>query len=270
MTVAQPAVPRVLAAPEADIGGDLAGRRILVTGGSSGIGAASAAALARRGACVAISGRDQAALAAVAAGTGGTAIAADLRAPGAPEELAARAREVLGGLDTVVYSAGSGWAGPVADMAPTDIDALIDLNLRAPMHLVRAVLPGLIARRRGQVVLVGSIAGLFGVPREVVYSATKAGLAGYADALRAELATSGVVVSLVSPAAVATSFFDRRNRPYERHWPRPMPVDRAAAAVVRCVVSGTADVVVPGWMTLPARLRGMAPRMYRHLATRFG
>ncbi len=247
---------------------DLSGRRILVTGGSSGIGAAAAEALAGRGASVAVSGRDGKALAAVAGRTGGPTVVADLRVAGAADHVVAQAADNLGGLDTVVYSAGAGWAGPICEMQAGDIDALIDLNLRAPMQMIRAALPRLMTAR-GQVVLIGSIAGLIGVPREVVYSATKAGLAGYADALRAELCCAEVTVSLISPAAVATKFFDRRNRPYERTWPRPMPVERVAAAVVDCVAVRGSDRVVPSWMTVPARLQGVAPHVYRLLAGRF-
>lgn len=246
------------------------GRRVLVTGGSSGIGAATAEALARDGARVVVSGRNPGALAAVAARTGGLAIPCDLRQPGAPDELVKHAAYDLGGLDTVVCSAGNGWAGPVTEMVAADIDALIDVNLRAPLQVVRAALPHLCAEPRPRVVLIGSIAGLLGAPGEVVYAATKAGLAAYADALRAELADTPVRVSLVSPAAVATAFFDRRNRPYERRWPRPMPVERVAAAVVRCVETGAPDALLPAWMAVPARLRGACPRLYRRLFAYFG
>jgi short-subunit dehydrogenase len=248
----------------------LSGRRVLVTGGSSGIGAAAAASLARRGAYVAVSGRDGGALARVAAACGGPALTADLLDSDAADDLVRRATAALGGLDTVVCSAGCGWAGPVASMPPAQIDTMVNLNLRAPMRLVRAALPGFLDAGGGHIVLVGSVAGRLSVPGETVYSATKAGLAGFADGLRAEVAGTGVTVSLVNPAAVATAFFSRRNRPYERAWPRPMPVTRAAAAVVRCVATGRPEVVVPRWMTMPMRLRAAAPGVYWALAHRFG
>lgn len=246
------------------------GRRILITGGSSGIGAAAAQMLAALGARLAVSGRDSAALDVIAARTGALPVVADLLSPGAAEAVVDKAAAALSGLDTVICSAGAGWAGPLDAMASADIDNLLELNLRAPIHVVRAALPAMRAAGAGQFVLVGSVAARVGVPGEVVYSATKAGLAGFADALRAELAGSGVRVSLVNPAAVATAFFERRNRPYERRWPRPMPVSRAAAAVVRSVATGASEVVVPRWMGFPLWLRGAVPRLYWALADRFG
>jgi short-subunit dehydrogenase len=248
----------------------LAGRRVLVTGGSSGIGAAAATSLAYHGARVAVSGRDSTALDKVAATCGGPALVGDLLAPGAAEAMVERAAASLGGLDTLVCSAGTGWAGPLAAMPPTQIDAMVALNLAVPMRMVRAALPAFDAAGEGHVVLVGSVAGRMAVPGETVYSATKAGLAGFADGLRAELAGGGITVSLVNPAAVATAFFDRRNRPYERSWPRPMPVTRVAAAIVRCVATGRPEVVVPRWMAMPMRLRGAAPGVFWALAHRFG
>jgi short-subunit dehydrogenase len=245
----------------------LAGRRVLVTGGSSGIGAAAAVALRATGATVAVTGRDPVALAAVAQRCGGMAITLDLTVPGAVDDLVAQATSGLGGLDTLVCAAGGGWAGPVDEMSDVEIDQLIDINLRVPIHTVRAALDPLLASPCGGVVLVGSIAGLVGVAREVVYSATKAGLAGYADALRAEMGDR-LAVSLVSPGAVDTPFFARRNRPYERGWPRPMPVERVAAAIVEAAATGRPATIVPRWMGVAARLHGGAPGLYRALAER--
>ncbi|WP_457831585.1 SDR family oxidoreductase, partial [Staphylococcus aureus] len=90
---------------------------------------------------------------------------------GAPAEVVARALSALGGLDIVVASAGAGWAGPFAGMTSSEIDGLIDLNLRATLHLLHAALPHLVAKGRGHVVVIGSIAGLLPVGGEAVYSA---------------------------------------------------------------------------------------------------
>src|SRR5690349_10986260 len=113
----------------------LSGARCLVTGASSGIGRATALALAGCGAVVAVSGRDGEALAAVAQRTGGPVVAGDLLVPGVAEDVVARAILSLGGIDVLVSNAGGGWAGPVASMNQGDIDGLLDLNLRAPLHL---------------------------------------------------------------------------------------------------------------------------------------
>lgn len=249
-------------------GQPLGGRRVLVTGGSSGIGAAAAVALRGAGASVALTGRSTAALASVASRCDSGFLAADLRVPEAAESVVGWACHTLGGLDTVVCAAGSGWAGPFEKMTDVDIDAMIDVNLRVPMQTVRAALGALRDSPYGGVVLVGSIVGLVGVAEEVAYSAAKAGLAGFADALRLELGDT-LAVSLISPAAVNTPFFDRRNRPYERRWPQPMPVERVAEAIVRAVITGQPSRVIPSWMTIAAKLHGVAPGLYRVLARRF-
>jgi short-subunit dehydrogenase len=247
----------------------LGGGRALVTGASSGIGAATARALAADGASVALAGRDATKLADVAAETGGPAFAGDLTEPGYPARLVAEASAVLGGLDIVVSNAGAGWCGPFRDMPPGDIDDLIDLNLRAPAHLLRAAVPDLVAKGRGHLVLVGSIAGLVGVANEVLYSATKAGLGGLAASLRAELAGTGVKVSLISPGVVDTPFFSRRNRPYNRSRPAPIPAHEVADAIVDCLRFGRPEAIVPAWLTVPARIHGLVPRAYQALAQRF-
>jgi len=237
-----------------------------VTGASSGIGAATARLLVERGARLAVAGRDGAALASVAADLDAVALPGDLGLPGVARQTVAGAVERLGGLDVVVSNAGLGWAGSFADMDPATIDALLDVNLRAAGHLVHAALPHLRASG-GRVVLVGSIAGCLGVPGEVWYSATKAGLAGFASALADELAPA-VTVSLVVPGVVDTAFFTRRNRPYGRARPRPRPVGEVASVVADAAEQGGAQIMVPGWLALPARLRGAFPGAYRRLAAR--
>jgi len=143
----------------------LIGLRALITGGSSGVGAATAKALAAHGVQVAIAGRNLVALEQVATDTKGVLIQGDLRDPGCPEHTVEEAVDALGGLDLVVSNAGIGWAGPFVSMSEADIDSLIDVNLRAAAHLARAAIchlgPGV-----GRLVFVGSVAGLVGVPGE--------------------------------------------------------------------------------------------------------
>ena len=121
----------------------LIGLRALITGGSSGIGTATARALAVRSVRVAIAGRNIAALRQVAAGTKGVFIQGDLREPGCPRRTVDLAADALGGLDLVVSNAGIGWAGPFASMTEADLDSLLDVNLRAAAHLARAAIPHL-------------------------------------------------------------------------------------------------------------------------------
>jgi short-subunit dehydrogenase len=235
--------------------------RVLITGASSGIGAATARAMARTRARLVLTGRDQGRLDAVAADTGGHTLAADLVTGGAA--VAAEA----GPVDVLVANAGAGWAGALTAMAPETIEELVAVNLTAPIRLARLLVPGMVERRRGHIVFVASIAGVVGVPGEAVYSAAKAGLIAFAEALRAE---TPVGVSVVIPGVVDTPFFTRRGTPYARRRPVPIPAERVARAIVRAVERETAEVYVPGWLTLPARVRGAAPGVFRRLAARAG
>ncbi len=246
---------------------DLAGLRATITGGSSGIGAATARAFAARGARLAIAGRNITALRKVAAATSAVCLPGDLAEPGCPRRTIEAAVGALGGLDILISNAGIGWAGRFADMAEADIDSLLDINLRAAAQLACAAIPHL-QRASGRLVFVGSVAGLVGVPGEAWYSATKAGLGCLADALRAELKPTGVGVTLVSPGVVDTPYFERRNEPYQRRHPKLMSAQAAADAIADAVCRGRDDVVVPPWLTFPARVKASFPRLYRLLAAR--
>ena len=116
---------------------DLAGLRAVITGGSSGIGAATARAFAARGSQVAIAGRNLPALKRVAADTNGVRLPGDLCEPGCAQRTIDAAVRALGGLDVLVSNAGIGWAGPFASMSEPDIDSLLDVNLRAAAHLAQ-------------------------------------------------------------------------------------------------------------------------------------
>lgn len=248
----------------------LAGLRILVTGASSGIGAAVSAALAERNAHLFGTGRDNAALEAAGEHFVAT-LARDLTEPGAPEAVVSAAAAALDGLDVVISNAGAGWLGPFESMTAQEIDALVDINLRAPVHLAHAASPHL--RRSpagGQFVIVGSITGLVGSYEEVVYGTTKSGLRGLAESLRWEWregvngpSEGGLTVTLVSLGVIDTPFYSRRNRPYMRSWPKKSSVDEAARAIVGAIEHRQPDLVVPGWMALPARLNGGLPWLYR-------
>jgi short-subunit dehydrogenase len=237
----------------------------LVTGATGGIGRAIALELARRGAALVVSGRDGDALAALAAETGARAVRADLTDRADVERLAAEAGEV----DVVVHAAGAGQYGQAVELSPADVERLVALNVTAPVLLTAALLPGMVERRRGHVVFVGSIAGRVGRAREALYAATKAGISVFGDSLQAELRGSGVSVLVVTPGPVATRFFERRGVPYDRRWPRPIAAGRVARATVDALEAGRAEVTVPAWLSLPARLRGAAPGLFRALAGRF-
>ncbi|MEV0630692.1 SDR family NAD(P)-dependent oxidoreductase [Nonomuraea wenchangensis] len=243
----------------------LADAHVLITGASSGIGAATAHALAGTGARLTLAGRDRERLAAVAAATGGNMVVCDVATEAG--ELATRA----GHVDVLVNNAGVGWAGSFVEMPAGSAERLLAVNLAAPIALTRLLLPGMLTAGRGHVVFVASIAGAVGVAREAVYSATKAGLMVFAEGLRHELHHApGVGVSVLLPGVVDTPFFVRRGAPYTRSRPVPIPPERVARAVVAAILHGRPESFVPGWLRLPARLRGAAPGPFRLLARRFG
>ena len=248
----------------------LDGSVALVTGGSSGIGAAAARLLARAGARTLIAGRDEDRLAAVAAETGGTPLRADLAAPGGAQALAQAALAAAGRVDLLVSNAGAGWAGPIGELGPGAAQDLVAVNLTAPIQLAALLIPGMVARGHGRVVLVSSVAGTTGVRGEAAYSAAKGGLGYFAESLGYELAGRGVGVSLVVPGVVDTPFFERRGRPYARRRPVPVPAERVAEAIVAAARDDRRVVFVPGWLRFPAWLHGAAPPLFRALATRFG
>ena len=243
---------------------DLAGRTALVTGASLGIGRATALALARRGMRVRATGLEAEPLLELARSCGAAVLAADL---GDREDLD-RLLGWAGPVDLLVNVAGFGRYEPLAAIAHAATLAMLSVNLAAPIRLTAALAPGMVERGWGHIVNVASIAGYVGVAREAVYSATKGGLIAFSESVRYELAGSGVGVTVVLPTVVATQFFEHRGRPYARRFPRPVAAAQVAAALVAGVERDAAEVFVPRWTIVPARLRGAAPRLFRRAAGR--
>lgn len=196
---------------------------------------------------------------------GAVPVAGDVRAADSAESIVAAALAAHGRLDGLVLNAGIGYAGDFRSMPAERIDGLVDIDVRAPLHLARVALPHLV-EAQGAVVVVSSIAGAVPVPGEAAYSFAKHALEGFADALRTELRPLGVSVSVVRPGVVATPFFERRGRPYDRRFPRPIPPERIADAVIGCLATGRRVSTVPGMLAVPAALRRRAPRLYNRLA----
>src|SRR6185312_8185353 len=166
----------------------------------------------------------------------------------------------------LVTGASSGIGAAMADRLAADGWRL----LVSGRDIGRLELPPMLARRHGQVVLVGSIAGSVGVGGEAVYSAAKAGLSAFAEALRYELRGTGVHVTHVVLGVADTPFFARRGAPYVRARPRPVPPEQVASLVCAAARRGRKDVFIPGWTRLPGVVRVTAPSLYRRLAMLFG
>jgi short-subunit dehydrogenase len=248
---------------------ELRGAYVVVTGGSSGIGLATARSLARAGAHVDVIGRDVERLRSAAAETGGAALLVDLADAAARGRLSDRLRDRTP--DVLVHSAGIGLIGDSSEDGVADgLATLLETNLRAPVELSAAVLPAMLSRGSGHLVFVGSIAGALGVAHESVYAASKAALMTYAAGLACEVRPRGVRVTVVVPGVVDTPFFERRGAAYERRFPRPVPAQLVAARLVAAVQTDRTQVVVPRWLVVPIVLRAVAPGAYTRLASRWG
>ncbi len=176
----------------------IAGTNVLLTGASGGIGQAIARELAARGAHVSLSGRRGDLLEDLASELKARAIEADLADAAQVVHLA----EVAGAVDILVANAALPAAGTLDSFTPEEVDRALDVNLRAPIALARALLPGMLERGRGHLLFMSSIAGKTTVPGNPLYHATKFGLRGFASALRQDLHGSGVGVSCVFPGFI--------------------------------------------------------------------
>ncbi len=178
-------------------------RTALVTGASSGIGAAVVRALSTRGVTVHAAARRAERLEALAAETGCVPVVLDLRDTRALYDR-------LGGLevDILINNAGLGRGfGALFEVAPEDIDVTLQTNVLAAVHVVRATLPGMVERKRGHIVNVGSIAGLYPI-KSSLYGASKGAVHLLSQNLRVELQGSGVRVTEICPGRVETEFFE--------------------------------------------------------------
>lgn len=247
-----------------------ASRIAVVTGASSGIGAATALRLARGGYTVALVARRADRLTDLAAqiagatgpadpdGGSGTAVPypADLTDPAAREQVVTRIATDLGPVGVLVNSAGHGYYGTFAAMPWSDARAMIELNVAAPVHLSGLVLPHMLAAGAGHIVNIGSGGAHVHFPGLATYTGTKAFLAGYSTAAYRELRRSGVHVSLLRCGDVRTEFFDSmaaRSTRIPRE-PRMIPAERVADAVWRVLRRPRRLVCVPGSMRLVAGL----------------
>jgi NAD(P)-dependent dehydrogenase (short-subunit alcohol dehydrogenase family) len=191
---------------------DLTGRAALVTGASRGIGAAIARALDAAGARVALAARDRAALDTVAAqlSRDPVVLVADLADADAPAALAAAAEEALGGpVDVLVNNAALGARVPLAELDAELIDRLHAVNVRAPLLLVKALVPGMIARGGGCIVSLSSVSGVVGTPHRNAYAATKGAVDAMTRSLAIELGSHGIRVNSVAPGVVDTDMWAR-------------------------------------------------------------
>jgi 3-oxoacyl-[acyl-carrier protein] reductase len=238
---------------------------VVITGATRGIGRAVVAAVAERGARVGLIARGEADLTATlqAVGGRGAVAPADVGDRAQLEAALASLEAELGPIGVLVANAGIGAYGPYADVDPDEVDRLVRVNLLGTMHAVRAVVPGMIARRHGHIVTIGSIAGRIGAPFEATYSATKFGVVGFTEALAVELSPYDVGVSMVNPGPVDTDFFEARGHTYDRSRPKPVKATAVAADVVAAVERDRLERVIPRSLGAAVVVRHVAPWLMR-------
>jgi uncharacterized oxidoreductase len=228
----------------------LQGKRVLITGGSSGIGFAIAEMMLAKGATVAISGRRLELLSAATrrlsqAGSAVEAIAADVGTEEGREITLKVALEKLGGLDVLVNNAGGVRAGRLEDTTETEIRTMIEVDLVAPILLTRAALPALRANGDGLVVNVTSGIALVAAPFYATYAGVKGGLAKFGESLRRELKGEGVQVMTVYPAATDTPMMRSSRAGPELGFTRE-PASAVAAAVIEGIEQNAFEIIRGG------------------------
>jgi short-subunit dehydrogenase len=190
-----------------------AGKRVLITGASSGVGAALARALAAQGAVVGLIARRRERLAQVLAecrqvSPDSAMWVADL-ANTAVGPLALEAAEELGGIDVLVNNAAVPKRRAVTALAPSEVEAVMAVNFFAPMRMTLAVLPRMLERGEGMIVNVSSVGGRLGIIHESAYCASKFALCGWSESMAVDLHGTGVSVKLIEPGPVDTEIWDQ-------------------------------------------------------------
>lgn len=244
------------------------GKACVVTGASSGIGEATARALAADGADVVLAARRQERIAQGAQkirSTGGNALAVrcDVTSLADVENLVAETEQNFGRCDVLVNNAGIPGGGTFEDLTMDQIDRVTATNYLGTLRCAKLFLPMLV-ESRGHIVNVASIAGRYAIPGSAVYTATKHAIVGLSEALYQELAPRGVMVTSVNPGLVATEGFPMTEvlrGPYRRFVMEPQ---RIAAVIVEVIRRRKGpEVSVPRWLGGFQIMRMIAPQLYR-------
>jgi short-subunit dehydrogenase len=257
----------------------LQGRTALVTGASGGLGTHLARRLAREGMNVAVSGRREDALAAVVAeleelGVKAVAVPADLSNLSATDALIDNVEAALGPIDVLVNNAGVESVGAFTSYTREELTSMVDVNLTAPLLLTHRLTPGMLERGRGHVVFIASMAGKVGPAFNEPYAATKAGLVGLTQSLRAEYLNAPVGFSVVCPGFIAGDGMYARMVEDGHHSNRMMgetTTEKVVEAVVRAIRDDRAELLESGSPIRPMLALGqLAPGLIERVAPKFG
>jgi short-subunit dehydrogenase len=246
---------------------NLAGRSVLLTGATGGIGHATARAVASRGGRLLVSGRRAEVLEPLAAELGARALPCDLADPAGLDRLVAEAGEV----DVLIANAALPASGALDTFTVEEIDRALAVNLRAPMILARRLGEPMAARGAGHLVFMSSISGKVASHRSAVYSATKFGLRGFALGLREDLRARGVGVSTVFPGFIRDAgMFHEADVRLPGYVGTKTP-QHVAEAVIGAIEHNRAEVdVAPLGVRAGAAVAGIAPQLSARLQRRLG
>ncbi len=257
---------------------NLAGQVAIVTGASSGIGAATARHLARAGVRVVLAARNLAALEQVARevtalGSSALIIPTDVRDPAQCTALVERALAEWGRLDILINNAGLGYSNRVGDLSADEVRAQIDTDLTGVIWCCNAAVPAMLSAGRGAIINIGSVAGRIGLPTSSVYCAAKFGLDGFTQSLRAEVHRQGIAVALLNPGFVATDFSRRASRGGVDTRSRPGPkmsADDVAAMILRLLERPRRQVVMTWPYALLTGISRLLPGLVSWAMARVG
>lgn len=249
----------------------LTGKKVVITGASSGIGRATALEIARRGGHVVLAARrteplEETAAACRALGVPAVAVSTDVT----NREQCARLIESAGEIDVLINNAGFATFDAIADANEDGLRAMMDTNYFGVVHCTQAVLPQMLARGEGTIVNVSSICGIMGYARMGGYCATKFAVIGFTEALRDEVLGRGVRVALVCPATTETEFFvtaERGKMPAASRLLRGITPERVARAVCDAAEDGRYRRILPLLAASYMRMKEIFPR-FAHLLMR--
>jgi short-subunit dehydrogenase len=246
---------------------EISGRTVLLTGATGGLGSVIARDMSRAGAQLVLSGRRTDVLERLASELDARVVTADLSEPSDVDRLV----EEAGAIDILIANAGLPGSGRLLDLSTDEIDRVLEVNLRAPIVLTRALAPGMARRGGGQIALISSLSGKAATPGTSMYNASKFGLRGFALAMRQELRGVGIGVSLISPGFISEAgmFVDSGVKlPPGMGTVSP---ERVARSVRRAIERDRAEVDVGSvGVVAGTRFAYFAPELAARLSARLG
>jgi short-subunit dehydrogenase len=252
---------------------------VWITGASSGIGEALAKALADEGATLILTARRTERLEALRGQLREPSkvhlLPGDLGDPAAIEPLARKAEALVGRIDVLVNNAGISQRTKALETRIEDVRRLMEINFFAPIALTNAVLPAMLARRSGHIVIISSVAGYVGTPLRSSYSASKHAVRGYYDSLRAELHESGVGVTIACPGYINTEITEHAIAPGGgEHGRRDKAIrnglspEACAKAIARAIAQGKSEMNIGGPEVMAIYLKRFFPKLVERFVPR--